>query len=219
MFDPIGPDRSAAWRPQLTAVPNFRPERISVPAAASLAEAYDIKLLERVARWEDQDAFAELYRRYIDAVMLTAMHVCRNKHNAEEIAQHTFSALWFRAERLASKTVRLRPWLTTVARNAAIDYLRSGAAGVDSLEEAKEQPASAPGPESETLRAESNRELRAAVAALSADQRTAVELVYFSGMTFQAAADATGEPLGTIKSRVRLALGHLRSQLCAAHAG
>jgi RNA polymerase sigma factor (sigma-70 family) len=213
MFDVIASRSSEPSHPRLAAMPASRPQRVSPPAAASLAEAYDAKLLGQVARWDDQAAFEELYRRHIDAVTLTAMHVCRNKHAAEEIAQHAFSALWLRAERLASKTVRLRPWLTTVARNAAIDHLRSASSSIGSLDEAKEQPANAPGPECEALQRESSREVRAAVAGLSPEQRTAIELVYFAGLTYQAAAAATGEPLGTIKSRVRLALGHLRSHL------
>jgi RNA polymerase sigma factor (sigma-70 family) len=218
MFDTIASRSSEPSQGRPTAAPISRLPRPSLPAAASHAEAYDARLLAEVARWDDQAAFDELYRRHIDAVTLTAMHVCRNRHVAEEIAQHAFSALWLRAERLASKAVRLRPWLTTVARNAAIDYLRSGSNFVGSLEEAKEQRSSAPDPEHEALARESGRELRGAIAELSAEQRVAVELVYFAGMTYHAAAQATGEPLGTIKSRVRLALGHLRSRLGEARA-
>lgn len=218
MFEALGYRSSAPSYPHLTAIPKSPSQRCSLPAPASLAEAYDVKLLGQIARWDDQAAFEELYRRHVDAVMVTAMHVCRNKHIAEEIAQHAFSALWQRAERLAAKGVRLRPWLTTVARNAAIDYLRSASASVASLDEAKEQPSSAPSPESEALVRESSREVRAAVAELSPEQRHAIELVYFAGMTYQAAAEASGEPLGTIKSRVRLALAHLRSRLHNARA-
>jgi RNA polymerase sigma factor (sigma-70 family) len=219
MFEALSPSSSATSYPHHIATPKSRQQRFPLPAPASLAEAYDVKLLAQVARWDDQAAFEELYRRHIEAVTLTAMHVCRNKHVAEEIAQHAFSALWQRAERLAAKAVRLRPWLTTVARNAAIDYLRSASTSVGSLDEAKEQPSSAASPECEALVHESNSQLRAALAVLSPEQRHAVELVYFAGMTYQAAADASGEPLGTIKSRVRLALGHLRSSLRTAHAG
>jgi RNA polymerase sigma factor (sigma-70 family) len=219
MFEAIARSSSAPSHQRHVAIPKARSQRLPLPAPASLAEAYDVKLLSQVARWDDQAAFEELYRRHIEAVTLTAMHVCRNKHVAEEIAQHAFSALWLRAERLAAKAVRLRPWLTTVARNAAIDHLRSASASVGSLDEAQEQASNAPSPESEALAHESSSELRAAIAVLSPDQRHAVELVYFAGMTYQAAADASGEPLGTIKSRVRLALGHLRAHLKTAHAG
>jgi RNA polymerase sigma factor (sigma-70 family) len=218
MFDTIASSSSEPAPGRLTAAPVSRLPRPSLPAPASPAEALDTRLLAEVAQWDDRAAFDELYRRHVDAVTLTALHVCHNKHVAEEIAQHTFSALWLRAERLASKAVRLRPWLTTVARNAAIDYLRSGSNLVGSLEEAKEQRSSAPDPADEALARESGRELRRAIAELSAEQRVAVELVYFGGMTYHAAAEATGEPLGTIKSRVRLALGHLRSRLGEARA-
>ena len=219
MFDAIARRNSASSFQHDTAISKARSQRSPLPAPTSLAEAYDVRLLGQVARWDDQAAFEELYRRHIDAVTATALHVCRNKHVAEEIAQHAFSALWLRAERLAAKAVRLRPWLTTVARNAAIDHLRSGPASIGSLDEAKEQTSNAPSPESDAIAHESSRELLAAVAILSTEQRQAVELVYFAGMTYQAAADASGEPLGTIKSRVRLALGHLRSHLSNTKAG
>ncbi|MGD0472800.1 MAG: sigma-70 family RNA polymerase sigma factor [Candidatus Velthaea sp.] len=220
MFHAVAPSSSAPSHPRLTALPAARPQGAPPTAgAASAAEAIDAELLERVARWSDQAAFEELYRRHLDAVMLTALHVCRNKHAAEEIAQHAFSALWFRAERLAAKAVRLRPWLTTVARNAAIDQLRASASSVASLDEAQEQASSAPTPESEALLNDSSRAVRSAVASLSPAQRSVVELVYFAGMTYAAVAEATGEPLGTVKSRVRLALGHLRSHLRDAQAG
>jgi RNA polymerase sigma-70 factor (ECF subfamily) len=219
MFDTLDQHRSTPSHSHQVALSTSRPRRFRLPVPASSAEAYDVKLLSQVARWDDQAAFEELYRRHIDAVTQTAMHVCRNKHVAEEIAQHAFSALWLRAERLATKAVRLRPWLTTVARNAAIDRFRSASTSAGSLDEAKEQPSSAPIPEDEVLVHETENELRAAIAELSPEQRHAIELVYFAGMTYQAAADASGEPLGTIKSRVRLALGHLRLQLRPTLAG
>jgi RNA polymerase sigma-70 factor (ECF subfamily) len=173
-------------------------------------KARDEALLERVARWSDHAAFEAIYARHIGAVKAAAKQVCRNRATVDEIAQHSFMALWQRAERLAAKSVRLRPWLVTVARNAAIDYVRSGSAAAVPLDEAAALPAPEAGPESAVLEGESHEVLHAGLAALSPQQREVIELVYFGGLTYQAVADATGEPLGTVKSRVRLALKHLR---------
>jgi RNA polymerase sigma factor (sigma-70 family) len=206
---PLRPDHKRAWDPLASAIaPHRRPL-----AAPSLEEAYDAGLLAEVARWGDHAAFERIYLRYVKAVKTVAMQVCHSKPIAEEVAQHTFMALWQRAEHLASSSVRLRPWLTTVARNAAIDYLRSGCAAVVPLADADQRPAEELGPEGSALAGESTDELRRALATLSAEQREVIELVYFQGVTFQAASDATGEPLGTVKSRVRLALKHLRDRM------
>jgi RNA polymerase sigma-70 factor (ECF subfamily) len=181
--------------------------------AHTIEETCDEALLERVVRWNDHAAFEAIYGRHIGAVKAAAKQVCRNRATVEEIAQHTFTALWQRAERLAAKSVRLRPWLVTVARNAAIDYVRSGCAAAAPLAEAADLPSREIGPEPALLEAESHDALHAGLAALSSQQRDVIELVYFQGLTYQAVADATGEPLGTVKSRVRLALKHLRGHM------
>jgi RNA polymerase sigma factor (sigma-70 family) len=188
-----------------------RPRR-RLTATPNLDEAYEMRLLAEVARWDDQAAFEELYALHAAAVKRVALQICRNAGIADEIVQHTFTALWVRAERLIYKSVRLRPWLTTVARNAAIDHIRGERPG-DSIEAAERIAASDPRPDDAVLQTEAHAELAAALATLSANQRAAVELVYFAGATYEAAAATLGEPVGTIKSRVRLALGHLRTRL------
>lgn len=213
MFDPIAHRTSAAGRSGLTLVEAGAPPFAA--AGPSPAEAYDATLLAAVAAQGDEAAFEELYRRHYRAVASVALQVCRNSHAAEDVAAHTFTALWSRAGRLVARSVRLRAWLTTVARNAAIDYVRSAATTVAAIDEAAEQPACEPGPEATALARESSVALHAAIAQLSSDQRTVIEMIYFGAMTYAAVADATGEPLGTLKSRVRLALGHLRTRLAA----
>jgi RNA polymerase sigma-70 factor (ECF subfamily) len=117
-----------------------------------------------------------------------------------------------RAERLVEKSIRLRPWLTTVARNAAIDSLRSDRA-TDSVAPIAAVPSDELTPEGAAIAADAKTELTAALAALSAQQRAAIELVYFADLTYAAAAEKLGEPVGTIKSRVHLAMSHLRARL------
>jgi len=185
------------------------------PAAPDTEEAHETHLLAQVACWNDQAAFEQLYARHDAAVKRVAFGVCRSAHITEEIVQHTFTALWTRAQRLRDKSVRLRPWLTTVARNAAIDHLR-GERPADSIEAADQLASTDLPPEHAVLEKEAHAQLAGALSSLSGDQRAAVELVFFAGMTYQAAAVALGEPTGTVKSRVRLALGHLRERLARA---
>lgn len=181
-------------------------------APQTVAEAYELRLLAEVARWDDQAAFEEIYRRHRAAVARVALQICPDAASAEDIVQQTFAALWVRADRLIEKSVRLRPWLTTVARNAAIDGLRSHR-GTVPIASTADVPTSAPTPEAAAVAAEAKATLAAALATLSTHQRAAIELVYFADLTYAAAAQKLGEPVGTIKSRVHLAMGHLRERL------
>jgi RNA polymerase sigma-70 factor (ECF subfamily) len=187
----------------------------AVVAAAvhPVEESYEARLLGEVARWNDQAAFEVLYARHVGAVTHAALHICGDRHVAEDIAQQTFTALWIRAGRLAAKTLRIRAWLCTVARNAAIDYLRTGSVALAALDAAANVRSNEPDPQQAALTAEAAHELHAALATLSPEQRCAVELFYFTGMTYRAVADMTGQPIGTIKSRVYLAVLHLRARM------
>ncbi len=177
--------------------------------AQTIDEAYEMRLLAEVARWDDQAAFEELHGRHRSAVVSAALQICRDCDAAEDVAQQTFTALWVRADRLVAKSLRLRPWLTTVARNAAIDHVRAQRAAA-SLDDAQHLPSGQFSPEDVATAEDERTRLTAAVAALSPDQRAAVECVYFAGMTYEATAVALGAPAGTIKSRVRLGVAHLR---------
>jgi RNA polymerase sigma-70 factor (ECF subfamily) len=189
-----------------------KPRRRCFTATQTVDEAYEMRLLGEVARWDDQAAFEEIYHRHRAAVARVALQICRDAASAEDVVQQTFTALWIRAERLIDKSVRLRPWLTTVARNAAIDQLR-GHQSSQTLALAIDIPTSLPTPERAALTQDANAELMRAIATLPAGQRAALELVYLADMTYAAAAQTLGEPVGTIKSRVRLAIGQLRERL------
>jgi RNA polymerase sigma-70 factor (ECF subfamily) len=185
-----------------------RPARVSAPP--TLAEAYDVRLLGEVARWDDQAAFESLYETHVDAVTRAALSICDDAGAAEDIAQQTFTALWIRAGRIAERSLRVRPWLCTVARNAALEYMRKereapggGAPAV----------ASGAGPEQLVFEAQTASELHGAIARLPLDQRRAVEMVYFSALSYAGAAEALGCPVQTVRSLVRRALVQLRERL------
>jgi RNA polymerase sigma-70 factor (ECF subfamily) len=181
----------------------------AVPHAADVtAEARDTALLGAVALRGDEAAFEQLYRLHVRAVTRAAYAICRDTWIAEDIAQRAFATLWERAGRLAAKSVRLRPWLVTVARNAAIDHWRAAQPCIELTTEAD-----AVCPQDAAVMQALIADLTPALAALSSEQRTVIELRYFAGLTFPAIAERTGERLETVKSRARLALGHLRRLL------
>jgi RNA polymerase sigma-70 factor (ECF subfamily) len=180
--------------------------------SAATAESRDAALLQAVAFRQDCAAFEELYRLHIGAVMHAATQICRNKTVAEEIAQRTFTTLWQRAGRLASKSLRLRPWLVTVARNASIDHIRLESAYVPLADTHLNVPA-VDRPDDEAITNALIADLAPALASLPARQRIVLELRYFEGLSFPAIARQTDEALETVKSRARLGIARLRRLL------
>ena len=160
------------------------------------------------------DAFEELYRRHAVAVAAIAARTVADRGCADEATQSAFLALWRRAAQLDVRSASLRPWLLTVARNAAIDAARKmrAAGRADAGEPAPSAPRL---PEEIVMQRESERDVQAAIATLDDAQREALELAYFGGLSQSEIAELTGAPLGTVKGRIRLAMQHLRAYLTA----
>ena len=194
---------------------NREPQRArggpTVVARHSIVEAYEDRLLAQVARWNDQAAFEEIYTRHFPVVTAAAMRICNDVGAAEDIAQQAFTTLWIRAERLTAKSLRLRSWLCTVARNAALDHVRAANRSNVSCDDLTGRGSPTSGPEESVVFAESAAQLRRAMATLSPEQHAAVQLVYFWGMTYPAAAQVSGRSAGTMKTRVRLAVARMRA--------
>lgn len=169
----------------------------------------DEALVERVGRG-DHDGFAALYDRHSPLVYGVARRMLGDGQQAEDIAQSVFLQLWTRPE--AFRGGNFGAWIARVTRNACIDVLRSSAVRLRE----PEMPADAPSPSQvdeevfAQLRAES---VTAALAGLPPDQRSAIEHAYFEGLSYREVAEKLGEPLGTIKSRIRLGLRRLWESL------
>jgi RNA polymerase sigma-70 factor (ECF subfamily) len=185
-------------------VPPAHPPRMTISQESS-----DAALVAAVAFDRDEVAFERLYQIHVRAVTAAAVQICRNRFVAEEIAQRTFTKLWERAARLATKSVRLRPWLLTVARNAAIDHLRAESVCVPLTDVHADVPADGC-PQTEAIASALAADLAPALAALPAHQRTVIELRYFADLSFPEIAERIGEPLETVKSRARLGVERLR---------
>jgi len=179
---------------------------------AVLAEG-DVELAERLQR-RDPQALAELYDRYGRLAYSLIVRVVRDGALAEDLVQETFLRVWNRAQGFDAQRGALGPWLLAVARNRAIDYLRSsGGRERNALElEEVDHPSLYTDMERDILASDKARIIRAALEKLAPNQREVIELAYFEGLTQTEMAERMGQPLGTVKTWVRTALKNLREQ-------
>ncbi|HYV42385.1 MAG TPA: sigma-70 family RNA polymerase sigma factor [Thermoanaerobaculia bacterium] len=168
-----------------------------------------------IARIEshDADALALLYDRHSARLLGLAQRILGDTGEAEEILQEVFLRVWKAAATFDASRGPVLAWLLVATRSRSIDRLRSRrpgrSAGVRSLEEAPET-ASREDIEADTAAREWEAKCRAAIGQLPEDQKLALELAYFEGLTHQEIAQRTATPLGTVKTRVRLGLMKLR---------
>ena len=169
-------------------------------------------------RDRDRMALEALHSRYSGAVYGLAMRMLRDAGAAEEVAQDTFFNIWRRAGSYAAQRGSVTAWLFGIARNRAIDELRKRRRaadrfqnGVDLSNKPAETRDSDPA-EYAALMHESRR-VREALDELRPEQRQVVALAYFAGMTHTQISKELGQPLGTVKTRMRLAIKKLRRAL------
>jgi RNA polymerase sigma-70 factor, ECF subfamily len=188
--------------------------------AATPALLEDLPLIEAMMRG-DQTAMSTLYDRYAAGVLGLALRITRERADAEDVVVDTFAQVWREASRFENQRGSVAAWLATIARSRALDLLRSRGRR-SRLDDAAEAEASvsapamgtvAPSPMSALLADERTRRVQAALATLPASQRAALELGYFEGLSQSEIAERLGEPLGTVKTRMRLGLRRLREVL------
>ena len=181
---------------------------------AVLGGERDAELVERLQR-RDAQALAELYDRYGRVVYSLVLRVVRDSGIAEDLVQETFLRLWNRAQAFDAHKGSIGPWLLAVARNRAIDYLRSASGRErNSLEfEETDHPALYTDMERDILTSDKTRIIKAAMAKLSPNHRQVIELAYFEGLSQSEMAERLEQPLGTVKTWVRTALKNLRDEL------
>lgn len=183
----------------------------------------DEALMHAIAT-HDEHAFAVLYDRYIDLVYSASFRVLADAGLAEDVSQDVFVRLWRRPETFISERGRFLSWLMSVTRNRAVDELRSRGrrrkregGPLGEPDEAAE-PLFATDPVDPQFSAELHEDqlaVRRALKDLPKDQRQALEMAYFGGLTQQEIAAELHEPLGTIKTRIRLGMQKLRRSLRA----
>jgi RNA polymerase sigma-70 factor, ECF subfamily len=179
----------------------------------------DASLAQRI-RSGDREALGALYDRYASVAMATALRVVPDREQAEDVVHDAFLTVWRKIDRFDPTRGALRGWLLTITRNLAIDRIRAnrGDEDVAALDEQSRLTAGGNPTWDEAVRRLSAAELRAAIALLPEEQRTAIELAYFGGRTYREIAVLTGVPLGTANGRLRLALARLRATLTGGEA-
>ena len=193
------------------------PSNPNVPAPRSLdrtaegASVEDLALLQQIQNG-DQEAMGAFYDRYSKMVYSVALRVLNDASEAEDVMQEVLVQVWRNPGAFVAGRGSLGGWLVVVARNRAVDKLRRR-----KISDPIELFAL---PSSTNLAKESERailieKIRVAMGSLPMEQRSALELAFFEGMSHSEIAAKTGEPLGTIKTRIRLGLIAIRKGLAA----
>jgi RNA polymerase sigma-70 factor (ECF subfamily) len=182
--------------------------------------AQDAEVAQRLQKREPQ-ALADLYDRYGRLAYSIILGVVRDAAIAEDLTQETFLRVWNRVSGFDAEKGALGPWLLAIARNRAIDHIRSARARMDKntaeldlFERAEHgNPSSFVDIERDVLNADSARRIKSAMAKLNENQQKVIQLAYYEGLSQTEMAERLGQPLGTVKTWVRTALKHLKDEL------
>jgi RNA polymerase sigma-70 factor, ECF subfamily len=189
----------------------------AAPETGRAVESEDEALVQRMAAGDDA-ALGALYDRWHAVVHGVVSRMLRQPEDVDDVVEEAFWQAWRQASRFDRSRGAVQTWLSTIARSRALDRVRTlrrrreepleGDDGQVVVQQAAEGD---PGLDAEA--SERRRIVVAALSGLPAEQREALELGYFGGLSQTEIAERTGQPLGTVKTRMRLALQKLRSQL------
>jgi len=186
--------------------------------SSELAPLGDDALIRLIAL-RRSDALSVLYDRYSRLVFSLALHVVGDRETAEEITQDVFYRVWENAAAYRSEQAKLTTWMTSITRNRSIDILRKRQVRPErdsqNWEDAGLDGHSSPAnvPEDLTDLALQQQRVRLAIATLPPDQQEVLALAYFQGLSHSQIAERLEQPLGTVKTRIRLAMQRLRDLL------
>lgn len=179
-------------------------------------ESDDLALLQATARG-DKQAFARLYDRFSRPVYGLTLRIVRSRAEADEILQESFWQVWKQAGRFQQDLGSPFTWVVTIARRKAIDRLRANSRHLQRIHEAQATRAT---DDSEAPTGLENAEagdtvaaVRGALALLRPEERRAIELAFFDGLTHTEIAEALGRPVGTVKARIRRGMTKLQRPL------
>jgi len=183
----------------------------------------DAALVARMATGDEQ-ALGALYDRYATTIHTLAYYLLGQADEAEDAVEETFWQAWREAARYDASRGAVSTWLSTIARSRALDRQRASrrraedpldttAATSPDAGDRADAMAPAPDPQRDAESSERARDIAVALARLPAEQREVIELAYFGGLSQSEIASRTSLPLGTVKTRARLALEKLRAPL------
>ena len=186
---------------------------------SSIDQESEIELLRRVGQG-DRKSFEDLYDRFSGVLFSTALQILNDHREAEDVVQEVFIQIWDKAKLYDAARGKPLTWAMTLTRNKAIDRLRS-AQRRHRLQDQVEKETKVTNQvtfkdsleEVEIL--EKSRLIRAAVLELSREQREAIELAFFSGLTQNEIAQELNQPLGTVKARIRRGMLRLKEVIAS----
>ncbi|HZM18543.1 MAG TPA: sigma-70 family RNA polymerase sigma factor [Gaiellaceae bacterium] len=176
-------------------------------------EPTDEQVLEAVGRGDD-DALGELYDRFGRLAFRLAFRILRDRALAEDAVQEAFLAVWRSADAYKRERAKPSTWILTVVHRRAVDIVRREQSRRSEPLEVAPEPSVGAADEDAVLR-DRRAAVQAALTELPGDQRQALELAYYGGLTQSELAERLGVPLGTVKSRMFAGLGRLRELLAA----
>ena len=204
----------AAQRP----LPGIQAGRDSVGGSGTLPdEPDDRQLLQRIVE-RDKDALDALYGRYATPVYSLALHMLKQPPLAEEVTQDVFLNIWLKAASFNADRGQPRSWIMSVAHHRVVDVIRSRrrtalVTDPEGYETLERLPSGGASVESQVQQNLDRERIMQALATLPDSQREVILMAYYEGYSQSEMADRLGQPLGTIKTRVRLAMQKLRSAL------
>ena len=187
----------------------------------STSQASDTELVQVLGLMAtgDQTALAHFYDMTSTLVYGLALRIVGDSDGAEDVTLEVYNQAWNQASRYDPQRGTPVAWLLTIARSRALDWRRvlhlrqqrEAPLDVDAIQTSDTQPT----PAEASLFSEQRAHVQAALASLAPEQREAIELAYYGGLSHRDIADHLQQPLGTIKTRIRLGMLHLRDRLAA----
>ncbi len=182
--------------------------------ASPVAADDSADLIEAIARRQDRTAFAELFRRFAPRVKAFVMRSGADADTAQEVAQETMVLVWRRAETFDRARAGAATWIFTIARNKRIDLLRRAThSGFDSEDYVQFSTKAPEGADHAAISRQVRERIGAVMQHLTTDQIDVLRMAFFQDKSHSDIAEEMELPLGTVKSRIRLALLRLREAL------
>jgi RNA polymerase sigma-70 factor, ECF subfamily len=196
--------------------PRFRPRLLEIVAPVPPADLRERQLAERLVQG-DEAALREAYGQYASAVFGLAVRVLANESLAEDVTQEVFVRLWERPERFDADRGSLRSFVLAMAHSRAVERVRSEEARRRRHQNEQQQQRVSADTDPAGLLADraTAQAVREALSELPQPERLPIELAYFGGMSYRQVAEHLGEPVGTIKYRIRCGMQKMRAALRA----
>ena len=181
--------------------------------AAANAKTDFADLIEKIAESQDRDAFAALFAHFAPRLKGYLLRLGASDGQAEEVLQEALLTVWRKAHLFDRKKAAASTWIFTIARNRRIDILRKKKFPEIDAEDPSLVPDAPRPPDEEVIEAREGEAVRVALEKLPEEQRELVRLAFYNGWSHSKIAADTNLPLGTVKSRLRLAFSRLRNEL------